>query len=211
MRDKNLSFIQFSEQIEDFFSSRKIHSIKILREPVIDSPTLLEDSFVLRFPTNKLQDLRGIAVLSYFVPEFLGWKIRFSLGEKLWQLCPKDQLRLSSLLISKGTALVYLYETTEFSSHEIFGNLFDRGLFSLKNLQIRRRKSKYIRTKRRRGYNDKGTLRSPDRWLPRFDWSLNELQKEYERKTDLLCRVTLRLEKYLLQKYLEQQENLKPK
>jgi len=202
MRDKNLSFIQFSEQIESFIK-KKTDSIKILREPVIDNPTFLDDSkFRLRFQTKKLQELRGLAIISYYLPEFLGWKIRYYLTEELRRLNLKDQIRLSTLLINKEVSLAFLYLTQEFSSHDIFGNLIERGCFSLKILKIQRRNQAILRPKRKRGYDDKGTLRSQDRWLPSFDWSLTELQLELERKHDLHKKIQTKLENFLLEKVI---------
>jgi len=201
MRDKNPSFIQFSEQIETFIV-RKTCSIKILREAVIASPTFLSEDFSLRFISNKLQELRGIALVSYYLPEFLGWKIRSQLLERLKWLSFKDQIRLYVLLISKEASLVFLYLTQEFTSHEIFGNLIERGLFSLQNLKIRRKNPRILFPKRKRGYNDHGSLRSLDRWLPNFDWTLTALQNELERKQDLQKKILTKLEKFLNEKVI---------
>jgi len=35
---------------------------------------------------------------------------------------------------------------------------------------------------RKRGYNDHGSKRPDDKWLPKFDWSFTEAQNEKERK-----------------------------
>lgn len=200
MRDKNLNYIQFREQIGSFLR-KKTNTIEVLRRAVIDSPTLLEE-YNISIRTNKLIALRGLALISYYVPEILGWKIREILEERSKKLSHKDNLRLTSLLISKESALVYLYETQEFSSHEIFGNLIEEGLKALKHIKIYRIKYKVIYPKRRRGYDDKGSLRPSDRWLPDSDYSLTELQNEIEKKSDLHLRIKLRLERYLREKVL---------
>lgn len=205
MRDKNQNYIQFSEQIESFLR-KKTSTIEILRRAVIDSPTFLQD-YDIYVPDNKLITLRGLAVISYYVPMTLGWKLRELLEEKAKKLNFKDNLRLSSLLISKESCLVYLYETQEFSSHEIFGNLLREGLKGLNRLKVFRPRHKVKFPKRKRGYDDKGSLRSSDRWLPDSDYSLTELQMKIEKKTDLHLRTKLYLEKYLLEKvsvYLEE-------
>lgn len=204
MRDKNQNYIQFSEQIASFLK-KKTQTIEILRRAVIDSPTFLSDYDII-IRNNKLISLRGLAVLSYYVPETLGWKIREILENKLKKLNSKDQLRLSSLLISRECALVFLYETQEFSSHEIFGNLLREGLKELQRIKIYRPTYKVKRPQRKRGYDDKGSLRSSDRWLPSEDYELTELQIVIEKKSDLDNRTKLNLESYLRKKvhyYLE--------
>lgn len=206
MRDKNLNYIKFCDQIE-VFVTRKTKTIEILRRAVVTSPTLLEENFKLKFHNNKLINLRGLAVLSYYVPEILGWKIRFELEEKAKRLNLKDKKKLELLLISKEIALCYLYETNEFSSHEIFGNVIDKGLETLKFLKIIERKIRVKKTQRRRGYDDKGSLRSQDRWLPSHDYTLTNLQNKINKETDLHKRVIHYLEIYLCEKikfYLEE-------
>lgn len=144
--------------------------------------------------------LRGLAVISYYVPELLGWKIREILEEKSKKLNFKDQMRLQNLLISKESCLVYLFETQEFTSHEIFGNLLREGLKELERIKVYIPKYKLVKTQRKRGYDDKGSLRPSDRWLPSFDYSLTELQNEIEKKRYLQHRTKTYLENYLLEK-----------
>lgn len=199
MRDKNLQYLKFCDQIEVFLK-KKCYTIKILREPVVDSPTFLADLYYLKFSKNKLSTLRGLAVLSYFVPENLGWKLRFALEEKAKRLNPKDRLKLMLLLYNKEVTLAYLYETNEFSSHEVFGNLLGEGLQELRNIKICQRSSKVKKPKRKRGYHDKGSRRSFDRWLPSEDFTLSELQNKNEKKLNIYTRTLHFLEKYLREK-----------
>jgi len=209
MRDKNLSFIQFSEQIGDFI--RKKIPIKIPEEAVIDSPTLPLDFLGFKFISNRLIELRGLALISYYLPEDLGIEIRFALEDKARHLELKDQLRLKAMLFSLPTCLFFLYETKEFSNSDIYGNLIERGAFSLKFLQIKRKNKKLLRTKRRRGYNDHGSLRSQDKWLPTFDFSLTELQNELERKLNFTIKLHRKLAKILHEgviKFLEENSSL---
>lgn len=198
MRDKNQNYIQFSEQIESFLV-KKTYTIEVLRRAVIDSPTFLRD-YTVSIKGNKLISLRGLAVISYYVPETLGWKIREILEEKSKKLNFKDQLRLQCLLISKESCLVYLFETQEFSSHEIFGNLLREGLQELQRLKIYIPRYQLVKAQRKRGYDDKGSLRPSDRWLPSHDYSLTALQNEIEKKHNLHNRIKIYLESYLLEK-----------
>jgi len=199
MRDKNLSFIQFSDQIGNFIQ-RKI-LIEIPEKAVVINPILLFQIFSIRFLTRKLLDLRGLALISYFLPDEIGWEIRRKIEERIRYFSLKDQLKLSSLLISLPLALTFLYDSNEFSSHEIFGSLVERGLFSLRTLSLQRRKRKVKKRSRRGGYNDHGSLRSPDKWLPLFDFSLTDLQNELERKSDLSNKTHLRMKKVLYELY----------
>jgi len=206
MRDKNLSFIQFCSNVEDFVVG-KFQSISILREPVIVNPTLLSEDYFIVPRSYKLNELRGLAIISYYLPEFLEWKIRLFLQECVIRFCHKDRLKLALLLINEQICLTFLYETLEFSSSEFFGSLLDNGFLALKGLQIRRKRFKVVIPARRRGYNDMGSKRSMEKWLPTFDWSLTELQNELERRLDFNIKVQSKLEKFLLQKYFSLLQN----
>lgn len=208
MRDKNLSFIQFCNNVEDFVVGR-FQSVLILREPVVVNPTLLTEDYFIVPRSYKLLELRGLAIISYYLPEFLEWKIRLFLEDCVVRFCYKDRLKLSLLLVNEQTALTFFYETAEFSSSEFFGSVLERGFLALKGLQIRRRKFNIVYPNRRRGYSDKGSKRPSEKWLPTFDWSLTELQNELERRLDFNIKVQSKLEKYLLQKYILLQQNKK--
>jgi hypothetical protein len=93
--------------------------------------------------------------------------------------------------------LKFLYLTQEFSSHEIFGNIVREGLWSLRFLPVYRRNLEVRKPKRKRGYDDKGSQRPKDKWLPTFDFSFTEVQNEKEKKSDLRQTTLLRILKYL--------------
>jgi len=101
------------------------------------------------------------------------------------QLNKKQRIIIQIVLSSKENMLKYLYDTETLSSHEIFGNVFGIGLKVFRNLSIRKKNIKITPTQRKRGYDDKGSLRSKEKWLPDFDWSLREQQNDKEKKLDL--------------------------
>lgn len=208
MRDKNISFIHFCNNVEDYVV-RRLPKIKVLREPVIASPTFLSKNYTLKYSTNKLLDLRGLAVISYYLPAYFCWNIRLDLEGKVCKLERKNQLKLAALLSSQEHMLTYLWETKEFSSHEIFGNLIERGLTTLQQVRIVRENVLVVKSQRKRGYNDKGSIRDKCRWLPTFDWSFTELQNELERRLDFNIRLQARLDQYLLEVYQKLSGGLK--
>jgi hypothetical protein len=54
--------------------------------------------------------------------------------------------------------------------------------------KVRLTRSRARRPQRHRGYRDHGTLRPSHKWLPKFDYSLTELQQELERERAYLKR-----------------------
>jgi len=203
MRDRNLSFIQFTEEMENQ-SKRKLAQVsKIFRKPVLDSPTREIVDLKVSLRTSKLFALRGLAVLTFYLPEEIGWLIRMELWEKERFYNLQDRMSLKLLTDSKEVALTYLFETKSLTSHEIFGNLLQEGLKALQRtefLWIERRKPKEL--VRRRGYKDKGSLRPYEKWLPTSDWSLTQQQNEIERRKLSHSRLYSRLKDYLQERYL---------
>jgi hypothetical protein len=80
--------------------------------------------------------------------------------------------------------LKFLFETKSFTSHEIFGNIFSLGTRTLRNLPYYRKSTLVVEAIRKRGYDDKGSLRPKEQWLPNFDFTLTETQNSKEKKSD---------------------------
>lgn len=191
MRDKNLSFIQFISSVENFLSE-KIQSPSSLRTAVIDSPTLLE-RFYWRYPRS-YNEILGLVVLHHYLPETLRWRVFLDLSDmSLSQLNVKQKIVISLCLSSKENMLHYLYNTETLSSHEVFGNVFGTGILVFQHLHIRKRNISVTLPQRKRGYDDKGSLRPREKWLPNFDFSLKKLQNEKEKKLDLLQKTINRI------------------
>jgi hypothetical protein len=201
MRDKNLNFIQFSAAVENFIESK--HKIsKDRRTTVVNSPTLLEE-FYLVLP-RKFMDFRNICItLHYIKEEPLRYRILLDMEERLTRFDSKKQLELKLLLHSKETMLKFLYLTRKYSSHEIFGNLINKGIQSLNNLKLKRRNTKILKTQRKRGYDDKGSLRPKEKWLEKYDFSFTTCQNEKEKKQYLHQKSITKLLKYLERTLIE--------
>lgn len=184
MRDKNLNFIQFQEQLDSFIF-KKLTLSESLRTAVVITPTLLNEETMIVYPRD-FKGLRGLSLIVYYLPENLRWRIWLDLEQMSYsQLNSKQRIEIQILLAKREMAQMYLFQSQRFSSHEIFGNIVYDGNKALRELKVFRESTKVVLPIRRRGYNDKGSLRSPDRWLPDFDTTLTELQLRKEKRTHL--------------------------
>lgn len=177
MRDKNQSFIQFSKNIETFVSRRLAsYEHQFLTTAVAIDPTFLED-FVIIYP-RKFSEMVGFVVTHHYLPEVPRWRIYLDLVEMSFShYNQRQKLILQILLASKHDMLRFLYETDRYSSHELFG-IIGSATTNLPKLVSKDRK--ITKPKRKRGYDDKGSRRPDDRWLPSHDWSFNKLQTEID-------------------------------
>lgn len=178
MRDKNhKNFIEFEEQVRRFIG-RNFQESLFLKNPVVDSPTFLED-YTIIYP-RKYSELENLILLHWFLPETLMWRINLDLSERNYNnFNEKQQIILRILLSSRRNCLLYFFETERFSSHEFWGKLGQVCKTQLRNIPIDK---KVVKPKRKRGYDDKGSSRPKEKWLPSYDYSLTELQnqKEYD-------------------------------
>lgn len=197
MRDKNqTTLLNFEGQIGKFVN-KKIQTIEILRTAVVDNPTLLEHLNFRNFP-RKLYQIKGLCILIHYLePEPLYYKFLFKLEEEIKRYSLKEQRELKLLLYSKEVCLKFLFHTKKYSSHEIFGNLINEGIKALRLIKFQRINTKVKKPQRKRGYHDRGSLRSSDRWLPTYDFTLTELQNKKELETDLHLKTLDFLIKYL--------------
>lgn len=204
MRDKNQTYIQFESSISKYLDKLlDPDEIRVLRNHVVDSPTFLYD-FEIKIKTKNLYALRGLALLSYYVPENLGWYIRLELLEYTKKLSLKDQLKLKLLLDSKENSLVYFYETEEMTSHEIFGNILPQGAKALKYISFIRIKDNSKKPQRKRGYHDHGSKAPDHKWI---ESNLGYVGRELQREIDLKRYRHKRVHRYL-QNYLSERWKL---
>lgn len=196
MRDKNQSFIQFCKSVEEVVN-RKLQLSRMLRTTVVNSPTFPSElKFV--YP-KKLVGIRGLVIVHWFLPENLMYLIHSDLWEMSFShFNDKQKLEIAILLSSKENCLKYLYLTERYSMHEIFGNLLDTGIKSSNNLKC------YFVTynkpelpQRKRGYDDKGSLRPRDKWLPTHDYTLTQIQNEKELRIHLTLKSLNHIKKFL--------------
>lgn len=195
MRDKNLNYIKFVQSVERVVL--KMHNrSKDRRTAVVDNPTLVEE-FNIKLP-RKFYEIRGLCIhVHYITNEALAWRLRLDLEEKIRYFDLKKQKELTLLLHSKEVCLKFLYETDRYTSHEIFGNILKQGHDAFCSLKFQRKVYKVNRPQRRRGYNDKGSLRPTEKWLESFDYSFTEEQNNKEKTLKLHLKTLTRLIKYL--------------
>lgn len=201
MRDKNLNYIKFIQSIEAVVL--KMHNrSKDRRTAVVDNPTLVEE-YNLILP-RKFYQVRGLCILHHYEPnEALRWRLRLDLEEKIKQFDLRKQKELYLLLHSKNTCLKFLYRTNKYTSHEIFGNILKQGYEALSSIKLVKKSTKVVQPQRRRGYNDKGSLRPTEKWLESFDYSFTEEQNNKEKTLKLHKKTLTRLTKYLEELSLE--------
>lgn len=206
MRDRNLVFIQFCKEVEVFIR-RKLKTLS--EETQKASPRKSDPPFErlrFHFPSRKLIDLQGLFLISFFLPEIQGWAIRMELWEKCRYYSKTDQLRLLPFCENLGVCLTYLYVSDQFSFHDIFGNLIERGFWLLKNSTVYSSRTKLPKELiRRRGYKDKGSLNPSGlrNKLTQFDFSLTNLQNEEETRNRTFDTCQSRLKAYLLETYFK--------
>jgi hypothetical protein len=199
MRDKNLTYSQFNIQLTKQLKG-KLDFHWFLRKPVIVTPTLLEN-YYFNYPLD-YRLLRTLSIVQWYFSEFYHYRIFLDLKEKSYShLNEKQIIEINILLSSKDNCLKYLYETERYTGNEIFGNILMNDLKDLKrSLKIKRKSVKVIKPQRRRGYNDHGSKRPDEKWLPKFDFTFTEQQLQKEKKLfqrqQIINRILLILEDF---------------
>jgi hypothetical protein len=164
--DEDLSelYVQTDKRVTEFLSRQ--------------TPNVEQANF--RFPEKDKNTILQLCLISWFLPEIP----RILLQENLKELrTPEFEVEKISLLTSKDWAVLTF--SRKLSERDFFGNF-------LPNLRKRLRRvrfsvlyySKAKRTIRRRGYRDKGTLRSSDHWRESFDWTFTAQQNQIEEDRD---------------------------
>jgi hypothetical protein len=135
----------------------------------------------------------SLAILSWFIPDEVGFLLRLDLeAVKLSSLKKNEILRI--LLSSEENVLAYL---STYSGRILFGTWMPRVEKSLRNLKLRVITQKAaIKAIRRRGYKDHGSCRPQDRWLEDHDFSWTEMQNLKEHLQEILEEVTLSVQRF---------------
>lgn len=195
MRDKNLNYIQFKEQVSKYLR-RELILPELLRTAVTDSPTFPED-LIICYP-RKYKELLGLAIVHWYLPDNLKWRIHLDLSERSFsQFNSKQKIEINLMLKNKEIMLKFLYETKRYTSYEIFGNILRTGAKELRGLKYYSKKTVIKRPQRKRGYSDKGSLRPREKWLPSFDFTLTALQNEKEKTSIRIYKSIDRITKFL--------------
>lgn len=152
----------------------------LLRTTIIDSPTFHEeyDSHIVLPRT--LEELLFLGVIVWFLPsKEHQLYLRLELERVSYF---KENFVLRLLLKSKSSMIMFLQDTNLWTQRSFFGNVLSKTMSQKvnRNLRFRKRNKKIRYPKRKRGYDDKGSLRLAHEWKPSSDFSLTELQQEIE-------------------------------
>jgi len=146
---------------------------------------------------RKFEDLRSLAVISWYLEEGLGALLRLDLEEKsklFKNLEQKEEFLL--LLTSKANALEVLFYS--YHPRAFFGNYLRRIQEITKRLRFLSRQPQRAReTVRRRGYRDHGSCRPEDqKHRDDPDWSFTEMMNLKEERDEYLSKVSSLIAKY---------------
>lgn len=184
MRDSIFNKENFVEQIENFITTESQKRIETLRSHVIDSPNFLSENYLVL--PYKLKSILALSFFSWWLPEEIGVLLREEIYEKrLRRYSLEDKALIEQFLQSKYHSILFVEESNLWHSRDFFGNFLVEGNKCLERLRFRRINTKVIYPKRKRGYDDHGSRVPDSKWLPKYDYSLTELQNsiEEERKT----------------------------
>jgi len=180
MRDKNQNYIQFSLSVEKYVRG-KLNISSFLRPPVVNTPTVPE-GFQIILP-KKFHQVEQLVLIHWFLPDNIKYHIHLDLWTKNFNnFNRKQQIQLRIMLNSKEDCLSWYYRTERISTHEFWGTL---GQSCKLQLEWFIEKKVIRKTQRKRGYDDKGGMKSEDKWLPKHDFSFTNKQNEIERLYNL--------------------------
>jgi hypothetical protein len=145
-------------------------------------------NFRIKFPRN-FRQLRALAIASWYLPDWLKYEVILHLStDFIYSLDIKAKgfqlsLELGCLSYSEEVMLSWI-EEGRLSTRVLFGTVLQEDLVdALRSLEIfEEQQGPVVRPIRRKGYKDKGTWKSPDRWTEHFDFSFNQEQFDLEKK-----------------------------
>jgi hypothetical protein len=132
-----------------------------------------------------LKDQIRLAIISWYIPEEIGFILRQDLEEIKRYLSCEDEQVISLLLDSKPQMELFLLETRLWHERDFFGNIIPIELSFLNRFfRIRKENKKVKKVQRKRGYHDHGSRVDDHKWLPSSDFSFTEKQNEIEAKRE---------------------------
>lgn len=188
MKDVTLSPEQFNIQLE-----RKVSLVlsgsKFRQNASPGNPqTPMNLNSKITWP-RRFKEIRALLIASWYLPEWLKWEVilhfsvDFSYSLDFDSKGFEHSLEIKLLTTSREVMIKYLLEASSLSARDLFGNVLGKDLESaLRSINISKSPEKVRRKIRRRGYQDKGTWKTPDRWTERYDFTLTELQLQREKK-----------------------------
>ena len=140
---------------------------------------------------RKKEELRALAVLSWYLSDGYGDLLRLDLNEKIKQISlpVSEKETLFLLMNSKKDCLIFLRKS--YSDRGFYGNFLPLTERIANNLYFLSQEPHRAKRKvRRRGYRDHGSCRPESRWLPSSDFSFTE-EMNLKEQEDLQLQRTL--------------------
>lgn len=195
------SLDQFNIQLTKRLSLA-LKEIKLSSEPVLDTPTLLDNSqWKILYPRD-FRLLRSLCIVHWKIPnEYLRWRIHLDLEEMTFNWLNENQkIIIHVLLSSEEVCRKFLFLTRQISKRELFGNILGNDVKELSNkLKIKR---VHLRppTKSiwRRGYQDKGSRVPDHQKKPKYDHSFVTEQNKIELRRLITDKTINYLIQYLI-------------
>jgi hypothetical protein len=146
-------------------------------------PGLLTPNFEGNFRVfpHKEEDLLLLGVLHWYLPE--EWKFLIRVWLENHELQVENKVQLGVILTDEIHSTLWLmsnYHERRFYSK--VKTTWKQQLSSIAPIHCSEKTP--IRTQRRRGYQDHGTLRPITKWVETSDWSFTELQNEIEKQRE---------------------------
>ena len=186
MRNISINFVSECEKVLTERLRLSSAKIEVATRTVVIDPNLNNDlEYCFHLRGKSLNSLIALAIGSWYLKE-AGFLLRMDLEEKLHTLSNEDQFLLKFFLSSKGEMLLFLKETTLWSTRDFFGNLLPLIVQEINLLRYSpKRSGKVVKKVFRRGYNDKGSRALDPYWKqarPFWQDSLMQTEIELERK-----------------------------
>jgi hypothetical protein len=172
------------EAVEKFLSRTSSHFIEDSPPPDLVAPTFTGAFRIQSSHFRKEESLVQLAFLSWFLNDYYRSLIQVWLSER--RLSSPNEIRKQIILSDKTVAISYF---RRYHPREIYGNLIPGWLELLSRLESVHvsQRTRIVKPQRKRGYQDHGSRRPPEKWMETHDWSFYELQCQIEknRKSDL--------------------------
>jgi hypothetical protein len=176
----NISIVSLDKSLKNIIESVELENIS-LRTHVVDNPNFRRDYTTDVYYSKKLNDLIRLVIYSQYTKDEIT-------SVYIKEFCIRESRKpqnfvLRFFLKTKAEMLLFLKDTNLWHTREFFGLVSEKKLLqSLKSIGFKKKKTFVRKTKRKRGYDDKGNLRKNHQRLPRYDVSLDELHREIKRK-----------------------------
>lgn len=185
------SLKELDRLVQKFYERTLRSKCEDRRIPVAVDPNLSNDIYEpngIYYPVRTLTEKILLGVLQWYMPRELGVLTNLWLDEHWGAEFKEIKVVLNS---SKDTALGYLLVSDRWNERDFFGNvLCERQMRNICRLSFRKRKtSRPKRLVRRRGYNDKGTLRLPHRSLGYDYRKLKTVEQILQEEVELQQRI----------------------